>query len=117
MSSQANSKFAEAELNEAFRLTPQIKIDSKNKTFHVEIDCPDFVDDEIKVFVNGGTISINAVSKKKVENFNLCKVHKLSINLPANTTIKDFEKVFEKGELKLKGNLADQTSNGKKTEK
>lgn len=122
MSIKANSTFTDAELknhpiDEAFQLTPHFEIDMEKKTFHFEINFPDFSDNEIKVIVNGGKISINAVSEKLVENVNLCKVHRLSINLPANTTIKDFERVFEKGELKLKGRLVDQTSNETKTEK
>lgn len=124
MSNKANSTFAESALKnhpidnaKVLQKTPQIEIDSKNKTFHVEINIPGFGDDEIEVFADGGKITINAVSKKEVQNFNLCKVHKVSFNLPANNLIKDFEKVLEKGELKLKGRLLDQTSNEKETEK
>lgn len=123
MSSWANSTFAESELKnhpvddaKLWQMKSQIKIDSKNKTFHIEINIPGFDDDEIDVFVNKGKLIINAVSKKEFQNFNLCKVYKVSFNLPANNLIKNFERVLEEGELQIKGMLLDQTSNGMETE-
>lgn len=112
MSSKANSTFAESELKNhpiddtsVLKMIPKIEIDSKNKTFHVEIDIPGFSNDEIEVSVNEGQITIDAVSKNKSQNLDLCKAHKVSFYLPANHIIKDLRKVLEKGELKLKGTL------------
>lgn len=120
MANGANSTFAEPGLKKhpidnakVLQMTPKIEIDSKNKTFNVEINIPGFDDNEIDVDVHGGIITINAVSQKEVEIFDVYKVYKVNFNLPANIIIKDHEKVLENGELNLKGTLADQTSNKK----
>lgn len=124
MENKANSTLAESEIKndaidcgEESKIIPQIKFDSESKTFHAEINIPGFGDDEIDVSTNEGKITINAVSKKEIQNFNLCKIHKVSFNLPPNHLAIELEKVLEMGELKLKGTLVDQSSNEKQPEK
>lgn len=90
-------------------MTPKIKIDKNS--FEIDINTPGFNEEDIEVYVNNGNITVNAVDKKKVNSFDVCKVYKVSLTLPNNVDTKYLQKLFQNGVLKLNGTFDnDQTS-------